>query len=111
MLISIAINAANADELKEDVKNLYATLFPIAKEVQVQKLPPDPRIHGSNVITLCGKLRHHIEQTAKVGENFSSTSARLTLGFAQSQIQSSLQMLARQGMIKMLQRGIWKRVI
>lgn len=111
MQINITIEAADPEQLKIQVKELYYSLCPVPKEIVVQKLPPDPKLSGSNVISFGDKLRHHIEENTSVGGHFSTTSARMNLGLKHCSMQSALRVLEKQGVIKMQQRGIWKRII
>lgn len=112
-MISLQIQADSATEFKNIIMDLYSLHFQPAgqKEVFVQKLPPDPRLHGSNVLTTTDRLRYHIEETTNVGGCFSITSACLVLGFKTSQIQNALQSMKKAGAISMVKKGIWKRII
>lgn len=112
MSITVHIEAKDAAEYKALVKELYASIKVQAMpQPEVTRLPPDPRLHGSNVMRIVDKLRFHIEESATIGGCFSSAQACLILGVKSGQLQSGLQTLKKEGMINMVQKGIWKRII
>ena len=116
MTIQLHIDAADAHEFKALVQELYASLFPPVdrvKEVVVQHLPPDPKLRAAcgNALGPSLRLLEHLKATTKVGEHFSSLAAGLVLGMTVNQRQGALTALKARGAIKLVQKGIWMRVV
>lgn len=111
-MLTLHIESEDPVDFVAQVKTAYLTLCPAPKEIIIDKVPVGVgKYTGRNTQSYGEKLYEWIKETAGVGGNFSTTTARLLLDMKHSNIQSALMGLSKKGYIQMVQRGTWRRIV
>lgn len=109
LVLHIEVNSPQ--EFKKKVKELYDEFFPPMLKLDRGVTPVSSVRMGSNTLTSFDKVYDYVKANTEIGERFSSTTVKLMLNLKAPRMQYALRRMRDQGVARMLQRGIWERII
>lgn len=112
-MLTLHIEAQTTEEFLQKIQEVFDGLNPPPpKEIIIDKVPEGVgKYTGRNTQSYAEAVYAWIKENALPGKNFSTTSARLILEMKQGSFQYALKTLTQRGAIKMVQKGVWQRIL